>query len=62
MVWSAPWTEEQVEILRQFQWGERGHPYTCGDNSSHPKLVPSQRGWHCVACDYTQDWAHSHDQ
>lgn len=55
--WTAPWSPEQVAQLSAYQRGGYGHPYTCGTDSKHPKLVPSKMGWHCVACDYTQDWA-----
>ena len=57
----APWTSAQVLnlILRQMQAGL--HPYTCGTNSRHPELVPTEKGWVCLSCDYKQDWAHQVD-
>lgn len=56
--WRAPFTDAQMAALNEYQQSGRFHPYTCGTDRSHPKLVPSRQGWHCVACDYTQDWAH----
>lgn len=57
----APWTEEQVEGLQR--WQERFHPYTCPrhskDGHATEDLVPSEAGWLCPSCDYTQDWAHA---
>lgn len=58
-LWKAPWDENQISALIKWQNGA-GHPYTCGMDSSHSKLVPSRNGWHCVDCGYTQDWAHVH--
>lgn len=60
-IWPAPWNQDQVKLLFEYQGKAGVHHYTCGNESTHPKLVPSHRGWHCVACDYTQNWAHSHD-
>ena len=55
----APWTDAQVTnlIMRQTS----GHPYTCGNNSEHTPLVPTNDGWYCLDCDYTQDWARDVD-
>jgi len=43
------------------------HPFTCPNRHDHPEiagdngiLVPTVRGWICLCCDYTQDWAHDH--
>lgn len=52
----APWTEEQIKRLNLRQDDERRHPYTCGNDSTHPRLVPTKDGWVCAECDYTQDW------
>jgi hypothetical protein len=57
-VWRAPWTLEQVVQLQWWQRSGVAHPYTCGNRSTHPNLVPLVTGWICLACDYTQDWAH----
>ena len=40
------------------------HPFTCGNDlcrgvsGQHASLIASEDGWHCPACDYTQNWAH----
>jgi hypothetical protein len=57
-VWRAPFTPNQVDALKWLQASGRIHPYTCGLDSTHPNLVPLATGWVCLACDYTQDWAH----
>lgn len=68
--WVAPWTVEQVLILRKWQESRAVHPYTCANrnNSPHPDerdtgvLIPTLRGWICPWCGYTQNWAHSVDK
>lgn len=65
----APWTDMQVERLRDWQRSGFVHPYTCGKRhrSTHVwsdwgmdygVLIPTRKGWVCSDCDYTQDWAH----
>lgn len=62
----APWTPEQVENARAWQNSRHVHPYTCGNRDGHPMdpegdhgvLVPTENGWVCRHCDYTQNWAH----
>lgn len=55
----APWTNEQVANLREWQNGPV-HPYTCTE-SEHGRLVPTNLGWICSDkdCGYKQFWAHS---
>jgi hypothetical protein len=55
----APWSDAFVAALAEYQAIGVFHPYTCGNDSSHPPLVPTRDGWRCEACDYRQDWAHS---
>jgi hypothetical protein len=55
----APFTEEQVAGLNAYQKATNIHPFTCGNDSSHPVLIASTDGWYCSACDYTQVWAHA---
>ena len=57
----APWSQEEVESLTLRQKEIRLHPYTCGNDSRHTLLVPTNLGWMCTDCDYTQDWAHKAD-
>lgn len=56
-----PWTEEEVENLKQRQQRKDLHPYTCGRCTS--LLVPTTEGWICPTtnCDYRQHWAHKID-
>jgi hypothetical protein len=62
----APWTPSQIKALDKHQQRLDIHPYTCA-NRSQPLhngdglLCPGPSGWHCHACDYTQDWAHRTD-
>ena len=62
----APWTNEQVRSLKEFQRSGTFHAYTCGNfHSHHPiphseggdVLIPTPDGWVCEVCDYTQDSA-----
>jgi hypothetical protein len=53
-----------VKSLNAFQPSGVAHPYTCGwdhRNAQHLDgegvLVATERGWICLYCDYTQDWA-----
>ena len=64
----APWTEAQIERLKEWQRSGFVHPYTCGkrdDNHAwndwgmdYGVLIPTRKGWVCPDCDYTQNWAH----
>jgi hypothetical protein len=58
----APWTDEEVSSLNDYQTKSGMHPFTCGVKSSHGKgyLVATIEGWLCPEphCDYTQTWAH----
>ena len=59
---TAPWSDEQVERLRQHQGNPLFHGYTCpGDHpdcKDHRLLLPTSDGWVCVCGRYKQDWAH----
>lgn len=64
----APWTDEQVRRLNDFQNSGAFHPFTCPEQRevSHNKgeahkdtdLIATNDGWVCPECDYTQNWAH----
>lgn len=55
----APWTAQQVANLKRWQACEWVHPYIC-PSPQHPGhvLTPTEEGWHCSRCEYTQSWAH----
>lgn len=52
----APWTDEQVASLVEFQRSGWFHEFTCGVCGS--TLQPRADGWHCWRDAYRQDWAH----
>lgn len=60
----APWTDEEVKRLNEYQQHEYFHPFTCPyrDNDKHymneGTLIATNNGWVCPFCDYTQNWAH----
>jgi hypothetical protein len=62
---APPFTPEQVASLNAYQASGAFHPYTCGNDDchgvkgQHASLVARADGWHCPACDYTQEWAHA---
>jgi hypothetical protein len=51
----APWTDDQVRSLNDYQASGLFHPYTCGN--CREDLVAMRDGWTC-SCGYTQNWAH----
>ncbi len=52
----APWTQEQVELLKLRQVNGF-HEYTCVCSKT---LIPTLLGWVC-SCGYTQNWCHDAD-
>ena len=54
----APFTQQEVDSLNNWQKLGYVHPFTCGNDSSHRPLLATTDGWICQDCDYTQDWAH----
>lgn len=59
----APWDRSVVHLLRQHQLNGKYHPYICGNRDKHASdlsndiLIPTEKGWVCPSCSYTQDWA-----
>lgn len=51
-----PYTSTQVININTFQVSGKMHPFTCGNDSSHPVLVAFQNGMFCMSCEYMQDW------
>lgn len=54
----APWTDEEVAALNEWQASGKFHPYTCGKCRNRDGLLATNDGWICPTCDYKQDWAH----
>lgn len=59
----APFDEQQVRNLNDFQVSSYMHPFTCAgegckDEIGDRPLRAAADGWHCTHCGYTQDWAH----
>lgn len=64
----APFTEEQVEALNNYQQESGFHPFTCLHNlhnecgrsnkDEEGVLIASKEGWICPCGKWRQDWAH----
>ena len=65
----APFTEEQVKKLEEWQANDRLHPFTCcspedikecqrRSKENEGILIPHKEGWICPCGKYTQDWCH----
>ncbi len=56
----APFTDEQVAALNQFQCAGHMHPFTCPGNRdcSDRDLIATTDGWVCPCGAYKQSWAH----
>ena len=56
-------TLDEVKSLNAFQRAGVRHPFTCvyGRDANHLDgegvLLATERGWVCLYCEYTQDWA-----
>lgn len=57
MTKKAPFTDEEIASLNEYQESGWGHPYTCG-NGDQEILVATTDGWICKKCAYTQKWCH----
>lgn len=56
----APFTDEEVKNLNEFQKLGFVHVFTCGnDHEGNRVLVATNKGWICPSCDYTQNWCHA---
>lgn len=65
----APFSDEQVQSLNEYQVSGVMHPFTCGacrdalglldehGQFNDRLLTATPKGWTCPTCDYTQDWA-----
>jgi hypothetical protein len=58
----APWSDDQVGALNDWQRNKRFHPFTCpGDYPGCAKrreLIATRDGWVCACGNYRQGWAH----
>ena len=62
----APFNEEQIKSINEFQQSGAFHPFTCGSgrrtDADHTDgeglLVATADGMICPFCDYRQDWVH----
>ena len=51
----APFTDEEVRILKLWQENEYLHPYTCCDGEA---MEVSTDGLKCAKCGRQQNWVH----
>ena len=64
----TPWTETQIEKLKERQQANF-HPYTCSKmgrcsekgSTVSDVLIPAKDGWVCACGEYKQFWAHGMD-
>ncbi len=61
----APWTEEQVKNLNEYQVSGKFHPFTCGgtgcakdETCNYGILTAKIDGWYCPCNEWKQNWAH----
>jgi len=67
----APFTDEKVKELNEYQSSRRMHPYTCDrkapecevnqeprDRSKDGVLIATKEGWICPCGKYKQNWCH----
>jgi hypothetical protein len=59
-------TPDEIKSLNAFQRSRVRHPFTCCKHNRDADhldgegvLLATERGWVCLYCDYTQDWAHA---
>jgi hypothetical protein len=66
----APFTDAQVEKLKEYQASGKFHPFTCCSSGTEKNchringkgeglLIPSNKGWVCPCGEITQNWCHS---
>ena len=51
----APFTDEEVRILKLWQENDYLHPYTCCD---HEPMRATTEGLKCERCGILQEWVH----
>lgn len=55
----APFTDEQVRNLNEYQKLGFVHEFTCVNKHEDRTLVATNDGWICPSCDYKQNWCHT---
>ena len=56
----APFTDEHVKKLNEYQNLGIMHEFTCANGHGGKRvLTATNNGWVCPTCNYTQDWFHS---
>jgi len=57
---NAPFSEDQVKSLNEYQTSGCFHEFTCGNTKCRDALVASETGWKCPTCGFDdQKWAWS---
>lgn len=51
----APFTDDEVRILKLWQENDYMHPFTCCD---HQTMEPTNEGMKCPKCGRLQEWVH----
>lgn len=51
----APFTDDEVRILKLWQENDYLHPFTCCD---HENMEPTNEGMKCLKCGRLQEWVH----
>jgi hypothetical protein len=52
---TAPFTDDEVRILKLWQANDYMHPFTCCD---HQPMEPTNEGMKCLKCGRLQEWVH----
>ena len=60
MMIKAPFNDEQIRSINEFQHCNYFHPFTCANDSNHV-LVAYNAGLMCPNndCKYTKEWVHN---
>lgn len=51
----APFTDDEVRILKLWQENDYLHPFTCCENEN---MEPTNEGMKCNKCGRLQEWVH----
>lgn len=56
--YEAPWTQDEVHSIDEYQQDEDLHPLTCPDCAGNQALSAYLDGLKCKSCNYTQNWVY----